>query len=117
MTRFAYLAALLVPIACTAAVDRRWRLVLWADPRRAVAVLAAGTAAFLLWDVVAIRHGFYRRGGSSLMTGVEVVRHLPLEELFFVGFLCYFTLVVHRLVHTLLADRRAVPDAAEAGVR
>ena len=105
MMRLSYLAALLVPIACMALVDRRWRLVLWADWRRAVAVLALGTVAFLAWDVVAIELDFYRRGGTSLMTGIEIVPHLPLEEVFFILFLCYFTLVMHRLVHRLLVAR------------
>jgi lycopene cyclase domain-containing protein len=81
-----------------ALLDRRGRLVLWSDnPGRATAVLAAGTVLFLVWDVAAIEAGFYERGGAA-MTGVELVPHLPLEELFFVLFLCYFTLVLHTLV-------------------
>jgi lycopene cyclase domain-containing protein len=112
MTHLTYLVALLVPLAAMAAVDRRWRLVLWAEPRRAAAVLVLGVLAFLAWDVLALGHGFYRRGGSSLMTGVDIAPDLPLEEVFFVLFLCYLSLVLHRLVHLLLA-RRAVPERIE----
>lgn len=106
MTELTYLLALLVSLACMATVDRRWRLVLWADAPRAVLVLGVGVVGFLAWDLVAIQQGFYRRGHSSLMTGVEVVPHLPLEEVFFVLFLCYLTLVLHRLVNRLLTGRR-----------
>jgi lycopene cyclase domain-containing protein len=117
MTHLTYLVALLVPIACMAAVDRRCRLVLWADWRRTVVVLATGMAAFLVWDLVAIDQDFYRRGGSPLMTGLELAPHLPLEEVFFVGFLCYFTLVAHRLVLALLvgrAERRTDTEKVQA---
>jgi hypothetical protein len=37
------------------------------------------------------------------MTGVEVAPDLPLEEIFFILFLCYLTLVLHRLVQRVLA--------------
>lgn len=105
MTHLTYLVAILVPLAAMAAVDRRWRLVLWAHPWRGVVVLASGALAFLGWDLVALGHGFYRRGGSPLMTGVDVAPGLPLEEVFFVVFLCYLTLVLHRLVVGLLVRR------------
>jgi lycopene cyclase domain-containing protein len=99
LTSLTYLATLLLALAGMVAVDRRWRLVLWSDPRRAVLVLAAGMVLFLAWDLVAVHHGFYRRGGTSLMTGVEVADEVPLEEVFFVLFLCYVTLVLHRLLY------------------
>jgi len=53
---------------------------------------------------VALDHGFYSRGGSVVMTGVDLAPGLPLEELFFVLFLCYLTLVLHRGVHRLLSS-------------
>lgn len=93
-----YLATLLLALAGMGLVDRRWRLVLWSDPRRAVLVLAAGMVLFLAWDLVAVGQGFYRKGGTSLMTGIEIADEVPLEELFFVLFLCYVTLVLHRLL-------------------
>ena len=98
LASLSYLATLLLSLAAMAAVDRRWRLVVWADPRRAVLVLAAGVVLFLVWDLEAVRHGFYRRGGTTLMTGIDVARDVPLEEVFFVTFLCYVTLVLHRLL-------------------
>jgi lycopene cyclase domain-containing protein len=97
-----YLGVLLLCLACMALVDRRARLVLWsAHPWRGAAVLAVGTVAFLAWDVVAIDAGFYSRGGAA-MTGIELRPHLPLEELFFILFLCYVTLVLHGLAGVAL---------------
>ena len=102
MTQWTYLGTLLVALACMALLDHRWRLVLWADLRRAVVVLAVGEALFLVWDLLAVHLGFYRRGGTSLMTGVQIAPDVPLEEAFFVLFLCYSTLVLHRLFARLL---------------
>lgn len=108
MTAVLYLAALLGALACMVLLDRRLRLVLWADARRGAVVLAAGVAFFLLWDVAAIGAGFYERGGSSAMTGVMLAPDLPLEELFFILFLTYLTLVLHQLVGRSLLRRRAM---------
>lgn len=120
-TSVVYLALLLGALACMALVDRRARLVLWsATPWRGAAVLAVGTLAFLAWDLVAIGAGFYSRGGAA-MTGVELAPHLPLEELFFILFLCYFTLVLHGILRRAVTRRssarrrpalHAVPDPA-----
>jgi len=102
MMQLAYLGTLVLGSGCMALMDHRWRLVLWADARRALAVLGAGLVLFLAWDVAALRLGLYHRGESAGMTGVEVAPNLPLEEIFFILFLCYLTLVMHRFVHRLL---------------
>jgi lycopene cyclase domain-containing protein len=103
--RFAYLLSLLALLACMASVDRRWRLFFWADARRAAVVFAVGFALFLGWDLVALRFELYERGRSELMTGIELARDLPLEELLFVAFLPYVTMVLHGLAVRLLAER------------
>jgi lycopene cyclase domain-containing protein len=106
-TSFLYLGLLLGVLASTVAVDRRARLVLFsATPGRGAAVLVAGTLVFLAWDLVAIDRGFYARGGP-VTTGVELAPHLPLEELFFILFLCHLTLVLHGLLRRGLARRAA----------
>jgi lycopene cyclase domain-containing protein len=106
VTHLLYLALLLASLSCMVLVDRRTRLVLWsAAPARAAAVLAVGTLVFLVWDVAAIRAGFYARGGAA-MTGIELTPHLPLEEVFFVAFLCYVALLLHGLLHALLRRSR-----------
>lgn len=106
-----YLACLLVSAACVALLDRRWRLAAWrAVPgagRRTSALVAAGSALLIVWDLVAIALGFYGRGESDAMLGVWLAPHLPLEEVVFVAFLSYVTLVVAGAVARAL-DRGAV---------
>ncbi|WP_127130279.1 lycopene cyclase domain-containing protein [Georgenia sp. SYP-B2076] len=110
MTGWEYLGVLLLALACLAAMDRRLRLFLWDRPRRAALVLAVGVVFFLVWDLSAIGLGIYGRGGSAAMTGIELAPHLPLEEVFFVTFLCYLTMVAHPLVRRFVvrpADQEA----------
>jgi lycopene cyclase domain-containing protein len=92
--RWLYLACLLVSLAGMVAIDRRWRLFLFAAPRRAAATLACGVVFFLLADVAAILLGFYGRGQSPALSGIEIAPHLPIEEVVFVTFLCHLTMVL-----------------------
>jgi lycopene cyclase domain-containing protein len=107
VTTLLYGASLLAATCCMALLDARFRLVLWRSPRRSAVVLAAGIGFFLLWDVVAIALGFYHRGESEAMTGLMLGPELPVEELLFITFLSYLTLVLHGLV-TLALDRQRV---------
>jgi lycopene cyclase domain-containing protein len=101
-----YLVALLVSLGGMVTLDLRYRLVLWRAPRRALLVLAVGIAFFLVWDIAAIASGHYRAGQSEAMTGIMLAPELPLEELVFITFLCYLTLVLHGLVGVALRHRR-----------
>lgn len=115
----AYLACVLVALAAMVLLDRRFRLVFWRDARRAAITLAIGLAFFLAWDVAGIALGVFARGASPAMTGIEVAPDLPLEEIFFLVFLCYLTLVLivgARLVLDRLAARRG-PAAEPERVR
>ncbi|MDN4595792.1 lycopene cyclase domain-containing protein [Leifsonia virtsii] len=89
-----YLACLLLSLGAMVLLDARFRLVFWRDARRATIVLAVGLVFFLAWDAAGIALGVFARGGSPYMTGVEVAPELPLEEIFFLLFLCYLTLVL-----------------------
>ncbi|MRX42378.1 lycopene cyclase domain-containing protein [Agromyces kandeliae] len=94
MTAFAYLAGLLVVIGCMALIDARWRLVFWRAPIAATVSVVAGVAFFLVWDAAGIATGVFFRGGSDIVTGIELAPELPLEEPVFLVFLCYLTLVL-----------------------
>ncbi|MFF2052195.1 lycopene cyclase domain-containing protein [Leifsonia sp. NPDC058194] len=102
-----YLIALLVSLGAMVLLDRRFRLVFWRDARRASLTLAAGLVLFLAWDAAGIALGIFARGGSRYMTGIELAPELPLEELFFLLFLCYLTLVLVFGARTLLDRRKA----------
>ncbi|GAB2876992.1 lycopene cyclase domain-containing protein [Nocardioides pacificus] len=116
MTEWLYLLAILASTFCMGLVDRRWTLFLFARPGRALIVLGAGLVLFLAWDLVAIALEIYARGESSAMTGIELAPELPLEELFFIVFLCYHTMVVHGLALHVLRRRGARPAPTHRAV-
>jgi lycopene cyclase domain-containing protein len=102
VTSLVYLLSLVVVLGCMAITDRRWKLFFWADPRRASVVFAFGFLLFLTWDVVALHQQLYERGRSEWMTGIEVAPELPVEELFFLAFLPYLTMVLHGLARRVV---------------
>lgn len=89
-----YLAAILVSAAGIAICDWRWRLALWRRPRRTLIALAIGWVFLLAWDLVGIATGVFVKGEGPWFLGIDVLPHLPLEELFFLAFLTYLTLVL-----------------------
>lgn len=101
-----YLGAILVSAAGIAALDRRFRLAFWHAPGRTAAAVAIGVAFFLVWDAVGIATGVFYKGDSPLFVGVDVAPEIPLEEIFFLGFLCYLTMVCWTAAMRTL-DRRA----------
>ncbi|PBB07475.1 hypothetical protein CKW39_13155 [Kocuria sp. WRN011] len=89
-----YLLMLLVFIGCFTLIDRRWKLYFWSGaPMRAWIVLIVGVLFFLAWDVVGIINGLFWHGENSLTLGIFVAPELPLEEVFFLAFLCYQTMI------------------------
>lgn len=88
-----YLAALVLAALGIGAIDARWRLALFADAWRAIVAVGVGALVLLLIDLGGIASGNFRLGESEWMTGFEVLPHLPLEELVFIVFLAYVSLV------------------------
>lgn len=107
MISLVYLLALLIPTVCMGMLDRRFGLALWRAPRRTLVVVGLGIGYFLLWDIAAIAAGHYGMGASALMTGIMLAPELPLEELVFITFLCYLTVVLWGLVETFARWRLA----------
>lgn len=102
-----YLAAIVLSAAGVAALDRRFRLAMWARPVPTVVALVLGTVFFVVWDLAGIAAGVFVRGDSPLLLGVDLAPHLPIEEPVFLAFLCYLALVVHAAAARVLARRRA----------
>jgi lycopene cyclase domain-containing protein len=108
--RFAYVLFLLGGLASMVLIDRRFRLFFWRDARRAALVLSAGIAFFVVWDACGIALGIFSLGETSLMTGILIGPQFPLEELFFLAFLCYLTMVlVTGFQHVASRRRRRQP--------
>lgn len=89
-----YLAAILVSTAGVAALDARFRLAAWRHPARTLVAVMIGTVFFLAWDAAGIALGVFVKGDSPALLGIDLAPHLPLEEPFFLAFLCYLALVV-----------------------
>lgn len=89
-----YLIAILVSAGGIAVIDARFKLAAFRTPGRTAASVAIGVVFFLLWDAVGIVTGVFLKGDSTLYTGIDLAPELPLEELFFLAFLCYLTMVV-----------------------
>lgn len=101
-----YLLTLLVSLGAMALLDWRFRLFFWLRPVRAAVVLAAGLVFLLAWDLFGIGLGIFARGQSGLLTGVQLAPELPLEELFFLAFLCYLTMNLVQGSRLILEARR-----------
>lgn len=111
---FFYLAALLISLTGMVLLDRRFRLFVWADARRATIVLATGVLFFLMWDLCGISLGVFFRGSGEFMTGVLLAPELPLEEVFFLTLLCYMTMNLYQAVLRWLYNRRGENGSVKA---
>lgn len=108
MTSALYLIFLLGGLACAALMDYRYGLFFWSAPRRAGLVLALGVAFFLAWDLGGIGSDIFYKGDSELMIGVMLAPELPLEELFFLTFLCWMAMNLYLLMKRIVDPRTQV---------
>ncbi|MCZ2402233.1 lycopene cyclase domain-containing protein [Paenarthrobacter sp. Z7-10] len=112
---FLYLAVLLLSLSGLTMLDWRYRLFFFSHPVRAALVLAIGVGFFLAWDSAGIGLQIFFRAETGIMTGVLLAPELPLEELFFLTFLCQLAMVLF----TALSRRaqtgsfKPAPPAAE----
>ncbi|HIV56669.1 MAG TPA: lycopene cyclase domain-containing protein [Candidatus Stackebrandtia faecavium] len=90
----AYTAALLVSTACLVLLDMRFRLVFRRGPALATVALIVGAAFFIAWDAVGISLGVFRHLDSRWATGILLAPDFPVEELLFLVFLNYLTLIL-----------------------
>lgn len=107
---FVYAASLLVSLACLVLLDVRFRLVFARTPARSTIVLLIGLAFFIVWDAVGIGLGVFRHVDSRWAAGILLAPQFPLEELLFLVFLSYLTLVLisgWRHVRRRRANRRS----------
>lgn len=88
-----YLLILMFLIGCMMLIDARGKLFFFSHWIRAAVCLLLGTAFFVVWDVLAIRQGIFLHLDSPLMTGVMVGPQFPVEEIFFLIFLSYSSII------------------------
>lgn len=102
---FAYLAALLIALTGMVLLDRRFRLFMWQDARRAAIVLVAGVVFFLLWDLAGVGLGVFFRGQTPFMTGLLVAPEIPVEEVLFLTLLSYLTMNLYEGARRLVQPK------------
>lgn len=102
-----YLLAILASTAGMAMIDWRFRLAFWAARGRALATVAIGVVFFLAWDAAGIITGVFVKGDSPLYTGIVLAPELPVEEVFFLAFLCYLALICSTAGMRVLGRRDA----------
>ncbi|TAH32126.1 lycopene cyclase domain-containing protein [Candidatus Saccharibacteria bacterium] len=91
-----YLFALLLSIGGLAVLDWRYRLAFWHDARRSGVTLLYGILIFVVWDILGIALGIFKHGNSPLALPFTLLPEFPVEEIFFLGLLCYCTLLLFR---------------------
>lgn len=89
-----YLGAIVFSLIGMMLIDVKYALALRVAPVRTVVAVLIGTAFFLAWDLVGIVTGVFVKGESPLFVGVVLAPHLPLEEVFFLLFLSYLSVVM-----------------------
>ena len=98
MLSLTYLFALLFSIGGMTILDWRYKLAYFTKPRTTALTLTIGVVAFIIWDILGISLGVFFSGDSPYMSGLFLGPDFPIEELFFLYFLCYFTLIMYRLL-------------------
>lgn len=93
-----YLASIVFSMFGMVVTDWRYKLAFWKDVRRSILTIAVGVGLFIVWDIFGISLGIFFSGHSAFMSGIYLAPEFPIEELFFLVFLCYFTLVVYQLL-------------------
>lgn len=93
---FLYLSLLLASFGCIIMIDKRWSLAWFRDATTTGVSVLIGVAVFILWDILGIWQGIFFSGHSPYMSGLYIGPEFPIEELVFLTFLCYFTLVLYR---------------------
>lgn len=94
--QYSYLLAILLSISGMVILDWRYSLALFHDARRSLITLAVGVMIFIIWDIFGITLGIFFSGHSPYMSGIYLGPEFPVEELLFLTFLCYLTLVMYR---------------------
>lgn len=95
---FLYLGAILFSLFGMVLLDRRFKLAFFYDTRRSFFTILIGLIVFIVWDVFGIVLGIFFHGKSPFDTGLLLAPNFPIEELFFLTFLCYYTLILYRLL-------------------
>lgn len=113
--RFLYAAAIALSCVGIALGDRRWRLALWFDRRATLVAVMATVLYLLLWDVAGISLGIFFMGQGPWQSGVVLAPELPIEELLFLIFLSYLTIIIYAATRRYLVLSRQLAASKAIG--
>src|ERR1044071_10103199 len=95
MNKYYYLATLVIAFCGVLLADRHFKLLTFKNRKR---IIAAAVCFFLAWDIIGLALKVFATNQhwvSGLHFGTP---NLPIEEVLFLAFLSYITLVLWRLV-------------------
>ncbi len=95
--KYTYLILLVINIISMLIIDKKYSLAFFYDAKRTITTLAVGLVIFVIWDIGGIILNIFYSPGSPYVTGWYLGKDFPIEEIFFLFFLCYFTLVMYLL--------------------
>jgi lycopene cyclase domain-containing protein len=99
MTRFLYLAAILVSFLGVLTFDYRFQL--WLPARRLLAVVALTVPLFLCFDLLGAARGWF--ASNPHLNSLIVPPGIPLEEPLLLAFLTVLSVSLYRTVARMLA--------------
>jgi lycopene cyclase domain-containing protein len=91
---FAYLGALLFSLVGLILIDLKFKLAFFGQAKRSAITLAIPYLLFVVWDLAGIAAGIFFRGTSIHTLGIMLFPEFPIEEAFFLGVLCYTSLIL-----------------------
>lgn len=101
MIQLTYGASLILSFIGIGIIDHKYRLAFFHDRNRTLKTIAVCIIFFLLWDALGIILGIFFHGQSIYDSNIMLAPDLPIEEVLFLSFLCYITLVLWRLIEKL----------------
>ena len=97
ISNFAYFSALLFSGLGLLLLDYRHSLVFFKDTKRALVTLGIGFGVFAVWDILGIALKIFYSNSSPYISGWFLGPEFPVEELLFLTFLCYCSLIIFRV--------------------
>lgn len=98
MIGFSYMLFLLISIIGMIVIDHKYKLAFFNSPKRTFITLLIGVMCFSIWDAAGIETGVFFIGKSEFLSGIILAPEYPIEELIFLFFLCYFTLIMYLIL-------------------
>lgn len=95
---WAYLGLILFSFMGMSTLDWRFKLAFFDKPKSTTLTLLLLLVIFIIWDLIGIKLGIFFSGHSEFMSGIYLAKDFPLEEIFFLLFLSYFSLLVFRFL-------------------